>query len=132
LIPDSRVLTLKLTYYEDATPPNYEPEFFSKLADIDMLKFNGDVLRIKIGKLTTQDHSLQVRFAHVEECIFEDTLDSKVMPFLATSMSDQTLASEIDALNIKNDKTLNVTAKVVSPTTTKKFMYSKYCIHRSY
>lgn len=123
MIPDNRVLTLKLTYYEDETPSNYEPEFFSKLPNTDLFKFNGDVLRIKIGKLTTQDHSLQVRFAHVEECIFEDTPDRTVMPFSATSKPDQqTLTSKIDALTITNDKILDISTKEVSPTTTKEFM----------
>ena len=122
LIPDSRVLTLKLTYYEDVTPPDYEPEFFSKLTDFEKFKFNGDVLRIKIGKLTTQDHSLQVRFAHVEECIFEDTPDNSALSFLANSKTEKTIVDEIKGMEISEARTTDKANSSITSAMIKLFM----------
>jgi hypothetical protein len=74
VVPDNRWLTMKLTYFDDVTPPDYEPEYFAAQSEENHFRFptNKKILRIKVGQLNTSSHSMQLRFAHVDDTILED------------------------------------------------------------
>jgi hypothetical protein len=95
-------LTLKLTYYDDITPKDYEPEYFTKESELSRLKFDKEgVLRIKIGQILTTDHTLQLRFAHIDDSIFEET-DNKMTKH--ESLSDSKMKSEFENLSFSEIK----------------------------
>lgn len=75
VLPEDRWLTLKLTYYEDVTPIDYEPMFFSAATDFDSSKFsiNKNAIKIRIGKIGTSDHRLSLTYMgfdpFLDDCI---------------------------------------------------------------
>jgi len=64
-LPENRYLTLKIQYYDDTTPWDYEPKYFTS-APPDILKFSSKPSKLKIGKLNTPYHKLQLKFAGVD------------------------------------------------------------------
>lgn len=64
-LPDDKWLTLKLTYYDNTTPADYEPHFFTA-AQSNILQFDKSVLKVKIGKIETPSHTLNLKFAGVD------------------------------------------------------------------
>lgn len=60
-IPETRYITMKLLYYEDVTPVDYEPAFFRALREDESKQFNKEFVKLKIGQVETQYHSLHIR-----------------------------------------------------------------------
>lgn len=57
-LPPSYYVTMKLLYYDDVTPSDYEPKGFVP-ADTDNFYFKGNPLTVKVGHVTTPFHSLK-------------------------------------------------------------------------
>ena len=74
VVPEERYLSMKVTYHEDVTPSDYEPEFFVPQNAQNHYQFptNQKVLRIKVGQLSSDHHTMALRFAHVDDSMFED------------------------------------------------------------
>jgi hypothetical protein len=83
-LPEDRWLTLKLTYYDDVTPKDYEPQYFTA-AKSNVLQFDKNVLRVKIGKIETPAHSLNLKFSGVD-----NINDSFTVPVDTLSLEDKT------------------------------------------
>ncbi|KPP60042.1 HORMA domain-containing protein 1-like, partial [Scleropages formosus] len=62
VLPDDVFLSMKLYYYDDVTPPKYEPPGF-KEGVCDTLWFEGTAVHFKVGDLHTPFHSLKVQVA---------------------------------------------------------------------
>ena len=64
-----------MTYHENMTPSDYNPEFFTPQTAQNHYHFpaNKKVLRIKVGQLSSDHHAMSLRFAHVDDSMFEDT-----------------------------------------------------------
>jgi hypothetical protein len=58
-------------YYDNVTPSEYQPEYFIDACS-DELKFVAHPLKIKVGKLETPYHTLQLKFAGLESLLNED------------------------------------------------------------
>jgi hypothetical protein len=74
VLPDDRFLTLKLTYYDDRTPIDYEPMFFTKAdaGSYSMLTFPANAVKVKVAKLETSDHSLSLQYTGMDSFLNED------------------------------------------------------------
>lgn len=59
-LPDDVMMTMKLLYYDDVTPADYEPPGFKK-ADSDNFVFEDEPMTIKVGDVSTNYHSVKVR-----------------------------------------------------------------------
>lgn len=59
-LPDDVMMTMKLLYYDDVTPEDYEPPGF-KAADGDSFVFENEPMTIKVGDVSTNYHSVKVR-----------------------------------------------------------------------
>ncbi|KAM3604480.1 uncharacterized protein V6R79_011658 [Siganus canaliculatus] len=59
-LPDNVCLTMKLYYYDDVTPADYEPPGF-KEGECDSLWFEGVAVHFKVGEVQTAAHTLRVR-----------------------------------------------------------------------
>eukprot|EP01119_Soliformovum_irregulare_P026254 TRINITY_DN9983_c0_g1_i1.p2 TRINITY_DN9983_c0_g1~~TRINITY_DN9983_c0_g1_i1.p2 ORF type:complete len:594 (+),score=203.61 TRINITY_DN9983_c0_g1_i1:2028-3809(+) len=62
-LPDDRYLTMKLLYYDERTPQDYEPKFFK--AANNTLGFDRRPVKIKIGTVTTPYHSMAMKIQTV-------------------------------------------------------------------
>ncbi|KAI3658194.1 hypothetical protein MP638_005414 [Amoeboaphelidium occidentale] len=67
-LPEERYLTLKLHYYEDRTPVDYEPEYFQQ-SDYDesLFYFSNDPVKFKLGSMESHGHSIEVRLFSVQQ-----------------------------------------------------------------
>ncbi|XP_062259717.1 zebrafish testis-expressed 38 [Platichthys flesus] len=59
-LPSNVYLTMKLYYYDDITPAEYQPPGF-KEGECDSLWFEGMAVQFKVGEVQTAFHSLRVR-----------------------------------------------------------------------
>ncbi|XP_018532826.1 zebrafish testis-expressed 38 [Lates calcarifer] len=59
-LPNNVYLTMKLYYYDDITPADYQPPGF-KEGECDSLWFEGVAVHFKVGEVQTCFHSLRVR-----------------------------------------------------------------------
>ncbi|XP_040000456.1 zebrafish testis-expressed 38 [Xiphias gladius] len=59
-LPNNVYLTMKLYYYDDITPADYQPPGF-KEGECDSLWFEGTAVHFKVGEVQTAFHSLRVR-----------------------------------------------------------------------
>ncbi|CAM9117446.1 unnamed protein product [Ectocarpus sp. 8 AP-2014] len=68
-LPRERILNIKLWYFDDRTPPGWQPDYFREADPSELAFKNGksdngihDKLKIKIGDLQTPHHTLSLRF----------------------------------------------------------------------
>uniref|UniRef100_A0A8C9X2L6 Zebrafish testis-expressed 38 n=1 Tax=Sander lucioperca TaxID=283035 RepID=A0A8C9X2L6_SANLU len=59
-LPNNVYLTMKLYYYDDVTPADYQPPGF-KEGECDSLWFEGMAVHFKVGEVQTAFHTLRVR-----------------------------------------------------------------------
>lgn len=74
-LPDNVCLNMKLAYYDDVTPQDYQPPGF-KEADGDTMEFEREPVKLNMGEVATQYHTLKLdmaterqRLEQVEESI---------------------------------------------------------------
>ncbi|NXH94690.1 HORM2 protein, partial [Pachycephala philippinensis] len=60
-LPNDITLTMKLLYYNDVTPKDYQPPGFKEDASPGDLLFGGDPLNLRVGSVSTDFHLMKVR-----------------------------------------------------------------------
>ncbi|KAL9658557.1 hypothetical protein ABK040_006096 [Willaertia magna] len=75
-IPESRFITMKLLYYDDITPVDYEPEFFRAMKVEETKVFHKDFVKLKIGEVNTKYHSMNIRVRTLSESIEDDVVST--------------------------------------------------------
>jgi hypothetical protein len=66
-LPCHRTLSLKLLYYDERTPPAYEPPFFQRAARGDCLAVEDKgALKVKIGNVVSPQYALELKFVGVD------------------------------------------------------------------
>ncbi|KAJ7397728.1 HORMA domain-containing protein 2 [Pitangus sulphuratus] len=60
-LPNDITLTMKLLYYNDVTPKDYQPPGFKEDASPGDLLFGGDPVSLKLGSVSTDFHLMKVR-----------------------------------------------------------------------
>ncbi|KAM7401091.1 hypothetical protein PAMA_005332 [Pampus argenteus] len=68
VLPNNVYLTMKLYYYDDVTPADYEPPGF-KEGECDSLWFEGMAVHFKVGEVQTAFHTLRVRVSAEQGCV---------------------------------------------------------------
>ncbi|XP_038566454.1 HORMA domain-containing protein 1 isoform X1 [Micropterus salmoides] len=61
-LPDNVCLNMKLAYYDNATPQDYQPPGF-KEADGDTMEFEKEPVKLTMGEVTTPFHTLKLDMA---------------------------------------------------------------------
>ncbi|XP_063000431.1 HORMA domain-containing protein 2 [Elgaria multicarinata webbii] len=84
-LPNDITLTMKLFYYNDVTPNDYQPPGFKEGNNSDCLLFDGDPVNLKVGSVSTGFHVLKVRV----------TTESKRMGMLESSLVEENGPTEI-------------------------------------
>ncbi|XP_060117351.1 HORMA domain-containing protein 1-like [Heteronotia binoei] len=59
-LPDNVCLTMKLFYYDEVTPPDYQPPGF-KEGDSEEMVFEGEPIYLNVGEVPTPFHMLKVK-----------------------------------------------------------------------
>ncbi|XP_033645488.1 HORMA domain-containing protein 1-like isoform X1 [Asterias rubens] len=59
-LPDDVILTMKLLYYDDVTPADYEPPGF-QASESDAFYFEEEPMNVKIGDVSTSFHTVKLR-----------------------------------------------------------------------
>ncbi|KAJ1608853.1 HORMA domain-containing protein [Cryptosporidium canis] len=60
-LPESRYMSMKLWYYEDRVPSDYEPNHFRPARSSDILLFNEIPIDTVVGNVDTKFHTLSVK-----------------------------------------------------------------------
>ncbi|NXD99388.1 HORM2 protein, partial [Chaetorhynchus papuensis] len=60
-LPNDITLTMKLLYYKDVTPKDYQPPGFKEDASPGDLLFGGDPINLRVGSVSTDFHLMKVR-----------------------------------------------------------------------
>lgn len=108
-LPSERFLSMRLYYYDDLTPPEYEPPYFSNAKDTPNYEFIADAESIDIGSsVSTKYHSVSLRLdtamPNYHEAISQN-LDEKVELAIL-------LCSKLDYITTKTlAKRLNISKK---------------------
>nr|XP_025034013.1 HORMA domain-containing protein 2 isoform X2 [Pelodiscus sinensis] len=84
-LPNDVTLTMKLFYYNDVTPDDYQPPGFKEDSSPESLLFDGDPVNLKVGSIATGFHLLKVRV----------TTESKRMRELGNSLVQENGPTEI-------------------------------------
>ncbi|XP_015280785.1 PREDICTED: HORMA domain-containing protein 2 [Gekko japonicus] len=84
-LPNDITLTMKLFYYSDVTPDDYQPPGFKEGSRPDCLLFDGNPVNLKVGSVSTGFHVLKVRV----------TTESKRMGMLESSLVEESGPTEI-------------------------------------
>ncbi|XP_071505019.1 uncharacterized protein [Diadema antillarum] len=60
LLPDEVMMTMKLLYYDDVTPADYEPPGF-KASDTDRFSYEEEPINLRVGEVSTPFHIVKLR-----------------------------------------------------------------------
>ncbi|KAM6246698.1 HORMA domain-containing protein 2 isoform 2-T4 [Porphyrio hochstetteri] len=60
-LPSDVTLTMKLLYYNDVTPKDYQPPGFKEDGNTSHLLFDGDPVNLRVGSVSTGFHLMKVR-----------------------------------------------------------------------
>uniref|UniRef100_A0A8C3SCX9 HORMA domain containing 2 n=1 Tax=Chelydra serpentina TaxID=8475 RepID=A0A8C3SCX9_CHESE len=93
-LPNDITLTMKLFYYSDVTPDDYQPPGFKKDSSPDNLLFDGDPVNLKVGSISTGFHILKLRV----------TTESKRMRTLGSSLIQENGPTEISHQGLDCDE----------------------------
>jgi meiosis-specific protein len=63
-LPEERYLTMRMSYYDDKTPEDYQPEFFQE--GHDAIKFISKPVKVRVGSLKTPYMSMELKFAGLD------------------------------------------------------------------
>mmetsp|Transcript_17492 Transcript_17492/g.29320 ORF Transcript_17492/g.29320 Transcript_17492/m.29320 type:complete len:517 (-) Transcript_17492:166-1716(-) len=63
-LPEERYLTMRVSYFDEKTPPDYQPEFFRE--GHDAIQFISKPVKVRIGSLKTPHLTLALKFAGLE------------------------------------------------------------------
>ncbi|XP_077164602.1 HORMA domain-containing protein 2 isoform X3 [Paroedura picta] len=84
-LPNDITLAMKLFYYNDVTPDDYQPLGFKEGSRLDCVLFDGNPVNLKVGSVSTGFHIMKVRV----------TTESKRMGMLESSLVEESGPTEI-------------------------------------
>mmetsp|Transcript_27702 Transcript_27702/g.44248 ORF Transcript_27702/g.44248 Transcript_27702/m.44248 type:complete len:450 (+) Transcript_27702:42-1391(+) len=77
-LPDSKFITMKLLYYDDVTPIDYQPKYFMEVDEHAKGEFvQRNLVKLQLGAVQTRFHTLGVRIAAHPDWFEEDSQDAE-------------------------------------------------------
>ncbi|XP_066933972.1 HORMA domain-containing protein 1-like [Clytia hemisphaerica] len=76
-LPDDVMMTMKLVYYDEITPEDYNPPGFKECAT-DEFAFKEEPMNIKVGDVATPFHAFKLRIKSLNHDLQQDEQDEKV------------------------------------------------------
>ncbi|XP_048458071.1 HORMA domain-containing protein 1-like [Rhincodon typus] len=99
ILPNDVSLTMKLFYYDEVTPPEYQPPGF-KQGECDAVWFEGTPVHFKVGDVPTPFHMMKVRVTTEKETM--EQLEKENMLNEETETSVQGMEEVKSILNDRN------------------------------
>ncbi|NWH63985.1 HORM2 protein, partial [Geococcyx californianus] len=93
-LPNDVTLTMKLLYYNDVTPEDYQPPGFKDDGSTGELLFDGDPVSLRVGSVSTGFHVIKVRV----------TTEKKRMKTLETNLIQNNGPTEISHQGLDCDE----------------------------
>ncbi|XP_075421109.1 HORMA domain-containing protein 2 [Tenrec ecaudatus] len=85
-LPNDVILTMKLHYYNDVTPNNYQPPGFKEGTNSSLLLFEGEPVNLQVGLVSTGFHSMKVkvtteatRVPDLENSLFQEQKPTEIV-----------------------------------------------------
>ncbi|NWU71032.1 HORM2 protein, partial [Pterocles burchelli] len=93
-LPNDITLTMKLLYYNDVTPEDYQPPGFKEDGSPGDLLFDGDPVNLRVGSVSTDFHLMKVRV----------TTEKKRMKMVESNLIQQNGPTEISHQGLDCDE----------------------------
>ncbi|XP_069794919.1 HORMA domain-containing protein 1-like isoform X2 [Narcine bancroftii] len=114
ILPNDVSLTMKLFYYDEVTPPDYQPPGFKK-GECDALWFEGTPVHFKVGDVPTAFHMMKVRVTAEKETMEqlekenmlneENETSQQRMEEVKSTISIKQLVAKAAELNVSGKRT---------------------------
>ncbi|KAJ1528289.1 HORMA domain-containing protein 1, partial [Nowakowskiella sp. JEL0078] len=78
-LPSEVYITMKLYYYDDATPPDYEPPGFRSAADSPGFYFKNKPLQLSVGDMNSLHHSVFCKMQTIADHLEVEDSDIEIM-----------------------------------------------------
>jgi len=62
--PEDRLINLQLFYYDDRTPPGYQPPGFEDTTHAEYPSFASSAVQCSVGKIASKHHAMQLKVAY--------------------------------------------------------------------
>ncbi|NXJ85005.1 HORM1 protein, partial [Trogon melanurus] len=92
-LPNDVCLTMKLFYYDEVTPPDYQPPGF-KEGECEGMIFEGEPMYLNVGEVPTPFHMLKVKVTTEKQRM--ESVDKSILKQGGTSMPLQVLRVDRD------------------------------------
>ncbi|XP_023403130.2 HORMA domain-containing protein 1 isoform X2 [Loxodonta africana] len=104
-LPNDVCLTMKLFYYDEVTPPDYQPPGF-KDGDCEGVIFEGDPMYLNVGEVPTPFHTFKVKVTTEKERM--ENIDSAILsPKLSLKTPLQKILMDKDDLEDEQEHYIN-------------------------
>ncbi|KAI0213467.1 hypothetical protein LSAT2_001501 [Lamellibrachia satsuma] len=111
-LPDDVMMTMKLLYYDDVTPSDYEPPGF-QAAETDNFKFEDEPMGIKVGEVATPFHMVRLQIK-TDGRQFQQPEDEPQTNVDGQQISDEGLDNEEENMDVTGDWHENIANACVS------------------
>lgn len=103
LLPDDVMMTMKLLYYDDVTPVDYEPPGF-QASDSDAFSYEDDPINLRVGEVATQFHTVKLRITtDKKQFEMKPTEDEELEEEEEEEVNDE---RDVEMEDIENEKIL--------------------------
>jgi len=122
-LPDDVRVTMKLFYYDDVTPEDYEPPGF-KAAETDFVCMEGNPTKFKFQSVSTAFHSLQLR-------VIADAMMAGEDEAVSVPGAQQMTEEVLRGMDVEMGDTQSQQEGVVASTTPESSAEAKHCSQSS-
>ncbi|XP_029802566.1 HORMA domain-containing protein 1 isoform X2 [Suricata suricatta] len=103
-LPNDVCLTMKLFYYDEVTPPDYQPPGF-KDGDCEGVIFEGEPMYLNVGEVSTPFHTFKVKVTTEKERM--ENIDSAILSPKQLKTPLQKILMDKDDLEDKQEQYIN-------------------------
>ncbi|XP_069476498.1 HORMA domain-containing protein 2 [Ambystoma mexicanum] len=99
-LPNDVTMTMKLFYYNEVTPDDYQPSGFKEGSSSDIM-FEGDPVNLKVGSVTTGFHTMKVKVTTESDRAI--AMDGKVVQENSMEISHEGLDCEEEEEEVQDN-----------------------------
>nr|XP_044994758.1 HORMA domain-containing protein 1 isoform X2 [Jaculus jaculus] len=107
-LPNDVCLTMKLFYYDEVTPPDYQPPGF-KDGDCERTVFEGEPTHLNVGEVPTPFHTLKIKVTTEKERM--ENVDSSILAPKQLKTPFQKILMDKDDMEDENSMNVSVVTK---------------------
>lgn len=104
-LPKAVCLTRKLFYYDEVTPPNYQPPGF-KDGDCEGVIFDGNPTYLNVGEVPTPFHTLRLKVTTEKERM--ENIDSTILKPKESKTQFEKILMDKDDVEDENHVSVNI------------------------